>query len=188
MEKMIKGERGLSLLEMVVAISIVVILAGIVVPIANNLIRDAKVAKVVDLFQSLSKAYRQYYVDTGQEPVHLDDFFHFVQNEDEPEGWNGPYIDRYIDKGDSPSGSSVELQKGGFGFSIDGTNETDPAKTSYLVFYNLPEKIAREIDKVIDYGIGSAVGWESKGRSRYENLGGGGPDKALLLYLFATPD
>ena len=99
---------GFSLIEIVVAISILSILAAIMVPVVSGILDDAKVANAKSDLDTLKKAYLQFYADTGQWPgndnndwnknnmsdtLDSDNYPLYADTLSLP-GWDGPYLER----------------------------------------------------------------------------------------------
>jgi len=62
---MAKKEKGFSLIELIVTISIIVILAGIVTPIVGNMIDEARVSRATSEVKVLAEAIMNLYKDTA---------------------------------------------------------------------------------------------------------------------------
>jgi prepilin-type N-terminal cleavage/methylation domain-containing protein len=95
---------GFTLIELIVVIAIIAVLAAIIAPNAFRAIEKAKVVKVESDFKTIYTATMAYYTDTGQWPP--GDISHelggsqniivetenFISGENQPFGWDGPYI------------------------------------------------------------------------------------------------
>ena len=95
---------GFSLIEIVVALAVIVILVGIVVPSVARQIDKAKVDSVVEDFRALELCLTQYYADVGNlTPLNDIGGFtttpgqptvrHFLTGDGQP-NWDGPYLQR----------------------------------------------------------------------------------------------
>lgn len=95
---------GFSLIEIVIAVAVIVILAGVITPSVIRQIDKAKVESVVEDFRAIELAMTQYYADVGN-LVPLNDIggfttapngpsvSHFIRGDGQP-GWDGPYLQR----------------------------------------------------------------------------------------------
>ena len=95
---------GFSLIEIVIAVAVIVIMAGVIAPSVFRQIDKAKVSSVVEDFRAIEMALTQYYADVGNlmplnniggfttdqtDPTAL----HFMRGDGQP-GWDGPYMQR----------------------------------------------------------------------------------------------
>lgn len=80
--------RGFTLLEIIVAVSIMVMLAGFAVPLSSTLIRSAKEDATRSRLETLAKATYAYFEDTLSFPKNL---AALTSNNGTP-GWAGPYV------------------------------------------------------------------------------------------------
>ena len=97
-------QAGFSLIEIVIAVAVIVILAGVITPSVIRQIDKAKVESVVEDFRAIELAMTQYYADVGN-LMPLNDiggfttaqgdpaFRHFIRGDGQP-GWDGPYLQR----------------------------------------------------------------------------------------------
>ena len=102
-----KTVNSFTLLELIVVIAIIAILAAIIAPNAFRAIEKAKVAKAEGDFKAIQTAVMAYYADTGRWPP--SDQSHgagtanditvetqnFITGENQPPGWDGPYLERW---------------------------------------------------------------------------------------------
>lgn len=108
---------GFSLLELVVAISILAVLAGILVPQVVRYIQRSRVQAVVEDFKAIETAVTAYFADVGTMSP-LNDiggfttsqagptFQHFLGGDGQP-GWQGPYLSKV--KVSSPFGGTYDV-------------------------------------------------------------------------------
>lgn len=61
--------RGFSLIELVVVVSILVLLAGVLIPVVSNEMQKAMVGKATTDMKTLAEAYNRYFVHTGYWPT-----------------------------------------------------------------------------------------------------------------------
>lgn len=170
--------RGFTLLEMVAVVTILLILVGIVTPIANGLIEDAKVARALDLYQKVAAASRRYYQDTGKLPASLGDLY---APSSAPQGWNGPYIDRPIGAADDPFGVSVSFAATSQDFNLSpGMAAPKLTNSLALEFSAVPGTAAQKIDKELDGSL-----HQLEGLSRFILISGTS-DATVQLFVLPT--
>ena len=100
-----KATRAFTLIELVVVVSILVLLAGVLIPVVKNEMDKAMVGKSLTDMKVLSEAYNRYYVHTGYWPTKAktETFatttsFQFTTmpclytNVHTRKNWNGPYL------------------------------------------------------------------------------------------------
>lgn len=120
-EKISKGQKGFSLLELTIVIAIIVVLAAIVVPSGLRILERARVSSLAVDISLIKCAAIEYYADHGAWPVSDSDFL-----EDDGEGvyldrwpqapWNGASVTwresgPYIEVQNLPDGKSEKLQE-----------------------------------------------------------------------------
>ncbi len=186
------SQRGFSLIEVIVAVSVLVILAGVGIPLVTTQVEKARAGKIVSLAENLRTACQDYYADTGQfareysGSNHTDPSYHKLSvPQKKVPGWEGPYLDHPITEADNPCRGSVfvydRLDKGGNpskGFNLlGGKSETHVGKGNFVLLTNVPEGVAKRVDTALDHGIGGA--WQKTGRVKYKKQG-----KRLYIYLF----
>ncbi len=96
------SKNGFSLIEIVIAVAVVVILAGVVTPSVIRQIDQSNIDSVVEDFRNLEQAIEKYHADIGTvmplndiggftlaeaDPTHR----HFVSGDGQAR-WNGPYL------------------------------------------------------------------------------------------------
>lgn len=99
-----RSRAGFSLIELVAAVAILVILAGVLIPAVGNQMSKSRTARVAADLDTVAKAFNAYFIDTGiwpsngafnpnanvsQELVQLPCLYNNVFNQ---VGWNGPYL------------------------------------------------------------------------------------------------
>ena len=99
---------GFSLIEIVVAISIISILAAVMVPVVSGIMDDARVATVKSDLAVIKKAYLEYFTDTGRwpgndgnywdrntfnDPLDSDNYLLYSDTRN-TNGWDGPYLEK----------------------------------------------------------------------------------------------
>ena len=171
---------GFTLLEMIIAVGIVVLMAGIIAPSVTGLIGDARIDRLLATRKILTDAAIDYYADTAdlaREDSRADaanGSHNGVQSrrlslDQGIAGWDGPYVDHLIGRADNPWGGHVAIHPDdtawlpaqGFDFDGDGSNEvTGP---DLVVFYaEVTTAIAQEIDGRLDAAV--AGGWQTTGQ------------------------
>ncbi|MFH2003020.1 MAG: prepilin-type N-terminal cleavage/methylation domain-containing protein [Planctomycetota bacterium] len=180
-------KRGFSLIEIIVAVSILVILAGIAIPAISTQVERAKVGKLVALVDTLGKACAQYNVDTSgyateySGSTYTASNYHTLSLIQTTNGWEGPYIDHPITTADNPFNGNIYLYNNlsgalDSGFDINGSGaNTHEGSGNYVRFYGLPEDAAIRLDAAFDKDIPGD--WMETGRVKY----GGG-----VVYVYIT--
>lgn len=155
---------GFTLLEMIVVIAILVGLAALIVPVVQDAIVDAKVAKLVALADTLKKAARKYYQDTNTLPREDDGSVPPVHdlfaNTSAVANWKGPYISAPLTVRDNPFGTRIMLINNlqgpmplgvPTGFRIAGTTVAPGSNTGCeLKIVSLGWKEAAKLENLID--------------------------------------
>ncbi len=89
-------EKGFTLIELLVVIAIIGILAAIIAPNAFKSIEKARMAKTISDIKAIKTAMLLYYADVGEWPQNqylLDDNNSLMENIENKEGWDGPYLE-----------------------------------------------------------------------------------------------
>lgn len=87
-----RGERGFTLVEILVVITIIGLIMALVAPRVLNYLSEAKVKAAKIQIESLSSTLDLYYLDTGRYPSSGEGLEALVQRPAGVEGWNGPYL------------------------------------------------------------------------------------------------
>ncbi len=86
-----KRNRGFTLVEMLLVVTIIGILAALVIPRIAGTSNTARItAATADIKGGLKTAIDRYEVENGQYPRSLNDL---VQKPNDAKNWNGPYLD-----------------------------------------------------------------------------------------------
>jgi general secretion pathway protein G len=90
-----KGEKGFTLVEMLVVITIIGLIMALVGPRVLGYLNEAKLKAVKIQIETFSSALDLYYLDNGRYPTTSEGLIALVQR---PSGstpaWNGPYLNR----------------------------------------------------------------------------------------------
>ena len=87
-----RSERGFTLVEMLVVITIIALIMSLVGPRVLNYLSESKVKAAKIQIESLSTALDLYFLDTGQYPNTSDGLTALVQRPGSAGFWNGPYL------------------------------------------------------------------------------------------------
>lgn len=172
---------GLTLLEVVVTIAILIALAGILVPIVGHLVRDAQASRIVDLAERLKGACHRYWIDTAEfaseyggadQALYSDPARHKLSMDTGSTDWKGPYIDAPLSLKASPTGGGVELVNAlsampsfpGFVLPGDATPRNDAG--NMLVFEEIPMGLAEAVNDKVEPSE-TADRWMPEGRVAY---------------------
>jgi general secretion pathway protein G len=85
-------ERGFTLVEMLVVITIIALIMGLVGPRVLNYLAESKVKAAKIQIESLASALDLYFLDIGQYPSNSDGLNALVQRPGSTTAWNGPYL------------------------------------------------------------------------------------------------
>jgi general secretion pathway protein G len=86
------NERGFTLVEMLVVITIIALIMGLVGPQVLNYLSESKVKAAKIQMQSFSSALDLLYLDTGRYPSSAEGLDTLVKRTGAMPGWNGPYL------------------------------------------------------------------------------------------------
>ena len=86
------GERGFTLIEMLVVIAIIGLIMALIGPRVLGYLTESKMKAAKIQIQSFSSALDLYYLDTGQYPTTSEGLASLVQRPSDVRGWNGPYL------------------------------------------------------------------------------------------------
>ena len=84
-----KGQRGFTLVELLLVLVILALIAGLVLPGIIGKAESAKAKAASSQISRISMSVESFYLDTGSTPSSLDDLVNEPAGES---GWNGPYI------------------------------------------------------------------------------------------------
>jgi general secretion pathway protein G len=86
------GERGFTLVEILVVITIIALIMSLVGPRVLNYLSESKVKAAKIQMQSFSSALDLLYLDTGRYPSSAEGLGALVKPTSAMQGWNGPYL------------------------------------------------------------------------------------------------
>lgn len=191
MNNSLRGERGMTLIEIVVVISILAMIAGLLAPAVSNAMQDAKATKILAVADACKKACAQHYADTGKYALEYSGSsyaaknYHMLSLTQTYPGWSGPYMDHPLSTGDNPYGGFTYMYSnlvGGSakpnGFSPTGSG-TISGDGQFIGFSNIPENVAQLVDEAWDKGISAS--WKTTGRVEYTTANGG---TVMLLLMY----
>lgn len=86
------GERGFTLVEILVVITIIGLIMALVGPRVLNYLGEAKVKAAKIQIESFSSTLDLFYLDTGRYPSTTEGLAALVQRPGGVQAWNGPYL------------------------------------------------------------------------------------------------
>lgn len=171
-------QAGFSLIELIVAITILSILAAAFTPYFSGMGERGRVAKALQLAETMKLACATYYLDTGtfaHEYAGYGATNRKLSAKQTSSKWKGPYIESPLVHGSTnPFGGTVHLYNtvtaNGWinGFDIDADGKLDVKKEGNMLYLSgVPESAAISIDESLD-GEQLAGTWHKKGHVRYD--------------------
>jgi prepilin-type N-terminal cleavage/methylation domain-containing protein len=167
---------GFTLLEIIVAVSILVVLAGVIAYRSGGLVETSKSAKAVQLVGALKNACAAYQADIGSLPYEYAGYsaaYRQLSATQTMAGWKGPYIESpFTTTGTNPWGGTAHLYNTvtanswitGFDTDGDGTNDVT-AQGNMLYLYGLNSAQAQTLDAALDRGVPGT--WTDTGKVRF---------------------
>jgi general secretion pathway protein G len=86
------GERGFTLVEILVVITIIGLIMGLVGPRVLNYLTESKAKAAKIQIESFSSALDLFFLDTGRYPTSSEGLTVLVQKPPTAAAWNGPYL------------------------------------------------------------------------------------------------
>jgi general secretion pathway protein G len=87
-----RGQRGFTLVEMLVVIAIIALVVGLVGPRVLNYLTESKIKAAKIQIESFGSALDLYYLDVGRYPTSAEGLAGLVQRSGTTALWNGPYL------------------------------------------------------------------------------------------------
>lgn len=179
-------DAGFSLLEIVIAISLIALLVGVVGFRGGAVVEKGKVSSIVQLVKSLQTAAALHHSDTGRYPREYADSKasnRHLTAEQSFAGWAGPYLERPLSQknASNPFGNLNLYNRTSVGnwipgFDMDGDGTVDVSgDANLLLLTGIDENVAQGLNDAFDRGIGGD--WKSSGRVRWNE----GASRAYVL-------
>ena len=87
-----QGQRGFTLVELLVVITIITLIMGIVGPRVLNYLTESKAKAAKIQIESFASALDLFFLDTGRYPNSSEGLAALVQRPGNINAWNGPYL------------------------------------------------------------------------------------------------
>jgi len=87
-----RAERGFTLVEMLVVITIIALIMALVGPRVLNYVTESKIKAAKIQIESLSSALDLYFLDAGRYPTTSEGLGALLQRPGSVMNWNGPYL------------------------------------------------------------------------------------------------
>ena len=179
---------GFSLLEIIIAMSIIAILVGVVGFRSGSAIQRGHASRLTQFIKGMEKACAAHYADTGRHAREYEISFaasnRMLSTEQPTNGWQGPYIERPFANNDTnPFGvariyNAFNANSWITGFDMDGDGTADQTGTgSMLYLTNVPEEVVEKLDASFDGGIPGD--WKATGRVIWQDT-----SNRVLVYLY----
>src|SRR5258706_14533865 len=88
----IRGQRGFTLVEMLVVITIIGLIMALVGPRVVNYLGESKVKAAKIQVESFASALDLFYLDAGRYPSTSEGLTALAQRPGNTDAWNGPYL------------------------------------------------------------------------------------------------
>ena len=186
--------RGFTLLNLVLALTVVLLSALVVVPMLGDAWRQAEVSDFVKQVNAVKHAIAVFYRDTGQLPTHesKNEAHHRKQlTRNNPAnlipGWKGPYLSEDFRHPFQERGYLAVLASddANFQFDLDGDGVVDTTRVTVIRIDNISDTQARTINDVFDLNERGSHGdqmWQSAGRVKRYGMNSDHPSR-LLIYV-----
>jgi len=114
-----RGERGFTLVEILVVITIIGLIMGLVGPRVLNYLTESKAKAAKIQIESFSSALDLYFLDNGRYPNSSEGLAALVQRPGSLTSWNGPYLKGSTVPNDPWGNSYVYRSPGQHGTNFD---------------------------------------------------------------------
>lgn len=114
-----RGERGFTLVEILVVITIIGLIMGLVGPRVLNYLTESKAKAAKIQIESFSSALDLYFLDNGRYPNSSEGLAALVQRPGSLTSWNGPYLKGATVPNDPWGNSYVYRSPGQHGTNFD---------------------------------------------------------------------
>jgi general secretion pathway protein G len=108
-------QRGFTLIELLIVMAILAMLAALVAPALFSNLDKGKVSAATTQIDMLEAALDSYRLDIGHYP---DSLQALVENEDDEDGWDGPYLSREDEVPLDPWDNEYVYARDGRSFSL----------------------------------------------------------------------
>jgi len=110
-----KRQQGFTLIELLIVMAILAMLAALVAPALFGNLDKGKVSAASSQISMLESALDSYRLDVGHYPETLQSL---VENEDDEDGWDGPYLTRADEVPLDPWDNDFVYSRDGRSFSL----------------------------------------------------------------------
>ncbi|MCA9321644.1 MAG: hypothetical protein KDB53_12965 [Planctomycetes bacterium] len=189
-------QAGFSMIEFLITIAFLVVLLSVAVPSFGNLRDGERASQILELTEELGRACERHRKDTGRPAIEFSPArgghsysqprFHELSMPQPLPGWKGPYLASPLSLDQNPYGAAIYLQNRlgaspANGFDLHGSGKSEQTGAGqFVVFYGIPERVAREIDQRLDGSLEDLDGsWRLNGRVEWIPSSGG----ALSIFI-----
>jgi len=172
-----KSEKGFSLIELVIVVSVLSILAAIVAPQVNKLVLKSKISRLESELKTIKTAVNTVYADLGVYPSEVGQNTDpgLLQNSRVPttyrSNWEGPYLERWPTS--HPWGGTYDYNYGRYSrYNFDSQRGNEVYVT---IRNNFTRDILNKIDADLDDGNRNAGNIIHNGTSSLTFYVGEGP-------------
>ena len=166
--------RGIWRVESALIAEMLLLLAGVVVPIMRDVKRGSTASHILTLISLLRESADRHHRDTGryaeETSTASDEDAHQLSQPQDYSGWCGPYLDQPFSTETNPCGgasSLVPTLSDTGGFDPTGRGDVQLAGPGQcLTLSGVPLEIAHEIDQAIDRNVPGD--WTDTGRVKYD--------------------